>query len=367
MADWGPSLPETRIAPYARVKRERRLPARGEVAATIGSKLDPVDVIARASPPKMRRALSLTRVLGLREADVPRRLLKQAGDMVEPREIIIAKPINFGLQQLVYRAPGAGQIVAIKGSWMILDLDGPPVDLKALYRGSVVSVMPRLGVTIEGQGALIQGAWGSGKEGYGVLKVMCKSPAETLTAEALDVDARGTVLVAGSGVTEEALRRAESLQAQGLIVGGLEARLRELAEKSELPVIVTEGFGTIPMAAPIFEMLSSFNGQEAVVNGLMRARGGAIRPEIFMPLVNGRLSERGPARELTRLAVRPGAPVRVIRAPHLGRSGRLSEDLLVRWTTDQTGMRLPSVEVELQDGAGTERVVVPWTNLELIG
>src|SRR5512135_867180 len=153
MSDSGPSLPETRVAPFTRIRRERRLPVRGEVSATIGSKLDPLDSIARAVPPRARRALSLTRVLGVRETEVPRRLLKQIGDSVEAREIIISKPINFGLQQLVYRAPAAGQIVAIKGSWMVLDLDGTPVDLKTLYRGTVVSVMPRLGAVVESQGA----------------------------------------------------------------------------------------------------------------------------------------------------------------------------------------------------------------------
>src|SRR5919202_6932477 len=146
------SLTETRVVPFTRVRRERRLPARGEVAATIGSRLDPLDVIARAIPVQSRRALSLTRVLGVREAEVPRRLKRQAGDTVEPREIIIARPINFGFQQLVYRAPGAGRIAAIQGSWILFDLDGPPVDLTALYRGTVVSVTPRVGAEIEGQG-----------------------------------------------------------------------------------------------------------------------------------------------------------------------------------------------------------------------
>src|SRR5512142_3202596 len=164
--DWGPGLAEVRVAPFVTIRRERLLPLRGEVSATVGSKMEPLDVIARATPPRARRALSLTRVLGVREADVPRRLRKHAGDTVEAREIIISRPINLGLQQLVYRAPGAGQIVSIKGSWMVLDLDGLPFDLKALYRGMVQSVTPRLGAVVEAQGGLVQGIWGSGREGY---------------------------------------------------------------------------------------------------------------------------------------------------------------------------------------------------------
>jgi len=167
-------------------------------------------------------------------------------------------------------------------------------------------------IVVEGQGALIQAAWGSGKEGYGVLKLMAKTPAEVLEAEPLDVDARGTVLVAGAGITEDALRRADSLHAHGLIVGSLDAGLRRVAESLELPVIVTEGFGHIPMSLPIFEMLSGMNGQEVALNGIMRARGGAVRAEIFLPVITGRFADLGTLTELRPLEVKPGARVRVL-------------------------------------------------------
>ncbi|MGB8645318.1 MAG: hypothetical protein WCF84_08770 [Anaerolineae bacterium] len=367
MSDWGPSLPETRVVPFGRIRRERRLPVRGEVSAATGGRLDPLDVIARAIPPRGRRALSLTRVLGVREADVPRRLLKQVGDTVEAREIIISKPINFGLQQLVYRAPGAGTIVAIKGSWMVIDLDGMPVDLKALYRGTVVSVMPRVGAIVEAQGALVQGVWGSGQEGYGVIRMVTKSTTEVLEADPLSVDNRGTILIAGAGITEEALRKAESLHAAALVVGSLEGHLRAVAQKLEMPVIITEGFGHIPMASPIFELFSSLNGQEAAVNGAMQMRGGARRPEVFIPIMGGRNADRGIARDLVPLTVKPGARVRVLCEPYLGRVGVLPKELLIKWSAEESGVRMPSVEVELQDAQGMEQVIIPWTNLELIG
>ncbi len=369
MEEWGPSLPETRVAPFTQIRRERKLPARGEVSATIGSRLDPFDVIARASPPRIRRALSLTRVLGVREADVPKRLLKQEGDTVDAREIIIAKPINLGFQQLVYRAPGAGRIAAIKGSWMVIDLDGLPVDLKALYRGTVVGMTPRLGAVVEGQGALIQGVWGTGKEGCGVLKIMVKAPQDVLDAPLVEEDAHGTIMVGGAGVTAAAMRRAVAFQAQAVIVGGLDPDLRALAEESDVCVIVTEGFGRIPMSAPIFELLQSLNGQEATVNGLTRMRGGAVRPEVFIPLATSPSADRGAPEPISRLAVEPGASVRVIREPYLGRIGTLPQELVMTWTSSESGVQLPSVEIELKamQGGMAERAVIPWTDLELIG
>ncbi|MGE5140550.1 MAG: hypothetical protein ACM3JD_13875 [Rudaea sp.] len=361
-----PSLPETRVAPEVRVRRERLLPVRGEVATAVGSRLEPLDVIARAVPPRARRAISLTRVLGVREADVPRRLKKLAGDSVQAREIIIARPINLGLQQLVYRAPGAGQIVSIKGSWLVLDLDGMPVDLKALYRGSVVSVTPRLGATIEAQGALVQGIWGSGKEGYGVIKPLAKTPDQIAGAESLDVETRGAILVAGAGIGEDAMRRADSLHAGGLITGSLDPRLIPVAQALEMPVLVTEGFGRAPMSVPIFELLISCAGQEASVNATKPVRGDSRRPEVFIPLVT-RPGEAGTAREPAPLTAEPGARVRVLCEPYLGRVGVLPQELLVKWIADESGLRLPSVQIELQDAGETESVLIPLTDLELIG
>lgn len=199
MIEFIPQLPETRISGSARIRRERRLPIPGEVSGAVGLRVGAQDVIARAYPPKVRRALSLTRVIGVREADVPKRLLKQVGDPVEAREIIIAKPINFGVQRLVYRAPEAGQIAAIQGSWMILDIYDTPHQVPALYRGSIVSVTPRRGAVVEAQGALVQGVWGSGKEQVGVIKCFVKTSDAILDADALEADARGTIIVAGGG------------------------------------------------------------------------------------------------------------------------------------------------------------------------
>lgn len=368
MVDRGPSLSETRILPVTQIRRERKLPVSGEMSATVGSKLDPLDVIARVTPPRVRRAISLTRILGVREADVPKRLLKQAGDMIEAREVIIAKPINLGFQQLIYRAPAAGAIASIKGGWMVLDLDGAPQDLKALYRGTVASITPRLGATIEGQGGLVQGIWGSGKEGYGVLKMMAKTPSDVLEADPIKEDVRGTILVAGAGVTEEALRRAVTLQAQGIVSGGLDPQLGAIAENLGICVIVTEGFGRVPMSAPIFEFLQSLNGQEAAANGLMRMRGGSIRPEVFVPRVESRPGDLGLVIPAPPLTVHPGARVRIVREPYLGRYGVLPQELVMTWTSGESGVQLPSIEIELDAlGGPAERALIPWTNLELIG
>ncbi len=367
MAEWGPSLQETRVVAFGRIERERRLAVRGMVLAPVGGKFDPLDVVARAIVPRVRRALSLSRILGLREADVPRHLKKHEGDSLDARDIIIGKPINLGLQQLVYRAPSAGRIAALKGNWTILDLDGRQIDVEALYRGTAVRLIPDFGIVLEAEGAIVEGIWGSGNDACGTLKVAVASATDTLQPESLDGDARGTIVVAGASATEQALARAESLHALGMVVGSLPARLKAVVEKMELAVLVTEGFGQAPMAAPIFELLRSLDGQEACLNGTAPAHGGANRPELFIPRSGERGGEEAAAPAVVPLKVEPGARVRIVREPYFGRTGTLPDELPVKWTADESGVRTPSVQVELKDAQGTERVVVPWANVELIG
>ncbi len=367
MIEFIPYIPEVRISNSARVRRERRLPIPGEVSGAVGLRVGAQDVIARAYPPKIRRALSLTRVIGVREADVPKRLLKQVGDPVEAREIIIAKPINFGVQRLVYRAPEAGQIAAIQGSWMILDIYDAPQEVLALYRGSIVSVTPRRGAVIETQGALVQGVWGSGKEAVGVIKWLTKTADGILDADVLEADTRGTILVAGGGVTRELLVRANELQAAGIVTGSLLPELRTLAGSIQVPVIVTEGFGEIPMSAPVYELLTALNGKEAAINARYEPRGrNAARPELFVPLVVSRMQQSDQIAEADRPRVQGGVQVRGAFAPNLGRVGILPNDFVLQWISTDAGTQLPGVQVEWNDNPG-EREVVPWTNLELVG
>lgn len=371
MIEFIPQIGETRITAVARIRRSRRLPVPGEVSGSIGMRIGAQDVIARAYPPKSRRALSLTRVIGVTESQVPKRLLKRVGDPVEAREIIIAKPINFGVQRLVYRAPEAGQIAAIQGSWMILDVYAQPHDVPALYRGSIVAVEPRKGGTIEAQGALIQGVWGSSipgqaaKEVVGVIKWVTREP--FIDADILEADIRGAILVAAGNLTEAALKRAAELKVGGIISGSLLPELRILALTLPFPIVITEGFGSLTMGASTVELLSAVNGQEGALNAIYMPRGpNAARPELFVPLAASRMLQSEIHADNDRPRVAPKALVRGTCEPYLGRLGTLSGELWLQWVVTEAGTFLPAVSVEWQDTPG-DRQDVPWTNLELIG
>lgn len=355
-----PSLPQTRVFKLGRIRRERMLPARGTVMVQNGSRVGSLDIVAKSNTAGHLRPVPLARYLRTTEANLSKYLLKQPGDEVQEREMIASKPELFGTLRRTYRAPSAGHIAALQGAWLTLDLADKPFELQALYRGTVVNVVQRYGVLIEATGALAQGVWGAGGECYGVLKKMVDSPEMILQEDKVDLSSRGVILIAGAGATENTIRRAAQERAAGLIVGGLQPHLRELVKTLSLPTLVTEGLGELSMSAPFFDLLTMYEGNEAIVNTFAGARN-SMRPEVFVPMVATGAGETGLVPPT--LVTEVGATVRVTGGPHIGEIGTIA-DMSSAPHSFESGVSAWGADIELTSG---NRVFVPWENLELIG
>ncbi len=355
-----PNLAQTRLIPLTSIRRDRRLTEAGDVVVAVGSRVDALDVIARSAGTGRLLPVPLGRYLQSPEAALDKYMRKHPGDTIEPRDVIASKPQLFGTVQRMYRAPGAGRIRSRQGTWLMLELNQAPVDLKALYRGTVVNIFSGHGVTIEAVGALVQGVWGGGGEGTGVLKKIVETPDEMLTEDKIDASVAGAILLGGAGIAEPALHKAAQEQAAGLILGGLKPSLRDLVTTLRLATLVTDGFGELAMAAPIFELLAAHHGEPASLNASPEA-GGGLKPEVFIPTVmNERQLVNVPT--LAPLSTKMRARVRVLAPPQQGAIGTIVE--------------IPELPQELESGVttwgatieltGSERVFAPWENLELI-
>lgn len=350
----------TQATPLTVIKRERLLPARGEVLASMGARVEPIDVVARASVGGELYVVDVSKTLSVKSEDVDKYLLKAVGDTVEEGEAIAARGRGLIPLRRVCRSPAAGRIVAIGNGRVALESRAETFELLAHFRGTVVSVMPSLGVVIETVGALVQGVWGAGGEAQGVLKMLAEDPKEKLVADAMDVGCHGAIIVGGSSVDEEALERAEQMQVRGIVVGSIGADLGERVSDLPFPIIATEGMGQVPMASVIFELLRSNAGREASISGVTRLRWGTARPEIIIPLLGG---ETASTPQQLGGVLEVGTQVRVIRQPYLGSVGQVVS-LPSQPRTVDSGARLRGAEVELEEKG---RVFVPYANLELIG
>jgi len=348
---------EAHVMPLTMIRRERRLPMPGEVMVRPGERVEPTQVVARVHQTQDFRIMDVARALRVPRSQVKRFMLKEVGATVEVNQPLAARG---GLFRRIVRAPAKGAIVAVGNGRVLLEVEPELVEVRANLTGTVIAVTPGLSVTIETPGAIVQGMWGCGGEAFGVLRVVAERRDESLRAKHVDVACHGAIVIGGGTIEASALEQAQQLQVRGLIAGSMEGEMRAQAEAMPFPIILTEGWGRVPMAEPIFNLLQAQTGREASISAETRARFSFKRPEILIPLP----TETRPA-----LPPPPGAPlfvgakVRVVRPPYLGMVGVVAA-ISPQAQRIASGARVRGVEVDLGGDAGT--VFVPYVNLELL-
>jgi hypothetical protein len=347
--------PVKHVIPLTTIRRERQLPVPGTVTARVNERVQALDVVAEAETAPRHFFLDIARGLGVPQAQVARHLTRQAGDRVEAGDVI-AGPV--GLARRTVRAPEDGRIVAVSGGRVLFETRGEAVEVKAGIPGMVLSTDGFLKVTIETTGALIQAVWGNGRQDYGVMRIVGDGPAARLQTDQLDVNLRGAVLVAGICDHPAPFHQATELSVRGVILGGVPSHLIPVAQRLPYPVVVTEGFGELPINGPAYGLLTSNAGREAALDARPAGPYDVHRPEVVIPLPAARQPELPD--EVIPLA--SGVRVRVLRAPHLGAVGVVRE-VLSGAVDFPSGILSRSASVEL-DRLGTK--TVPVANLEVL-
>jgi len=236
----------------------------------------------------------------------------------------------------------------------------------------VVETIPQQGVVVEAACSLVQGIFGIGGEVWGEIAVAVQSPDEPLTPTHLTSTMKGKIVVGGSFLSSETMAKARELGVAGLVVGGIHDKdLRALlgydlgvaitgTEQVGFTLILTEGFGAIPMATKTFRLLSARTGQKASISGATQIRAGVIRPEIIIPQVTSTAAST--IAQAQREGIRLGDPVRIIRDPLFGKIGEVSA-LPPDLQKIPTESEVRVLEVTFADGS---RADVPRTNIEVI-
>src|SRR5215217_4497233 len=133
-------------------------------------------------------------------------------------------------------------------------------------------------------GALVQGVWGNGRIDNGLMVNLLEKPDDVLSAGRLDVSLRGSVILGGQIRDVETLKAAAELPVRGLILSSMSSSLLQTAYQMRFPMMVTEGFGAIPMNSAAFKLLTTNNKREATVNAEHFDRYSGSRPEVIIPL-----------------------------------------------------------------------------------
>jgi hypothetical protein len=351
-----PIIHEPYFSPLTQIVRRRVLPTAGELLVHRGDQVIPTDIVARCALPGQVRVVDVASAMGTSAARAARQMQVSTGDHVETGDTLAKSPLLNWTGEGV-TAPFDATVQDVADGHIFLRQDPRPHALRAYVPGKVVETYPHRGVSIRTTGAYVRGVWGSGAESEGVLVVSVPDPSETLTWEQVSLRYRGAILVGGMLQDPRVLFRARQFRLGGIIVGSIPAGLRSTVARLDLPLVLTEGVGRIPMAEPIFRMLRIYNGRPAVISGTPDDEKGS---EVIVPL---RTEEEPPTLTALSRPLEVGARVRLTRPPYLGLLGEVAS-LPESPRETSIGTRVEGAMVELASG---RQVFVPFVNMERLG
>ena len=354
-------------------KKERILPLKGNVLVKSGDQLSPDTIVASTNLPGNVQMLKVSNILNIDPKDVVEALQVKEGQEVKKGDIIAETSGIFGMFKSSVESPVDGTIESISQSTgRVVVREAPiPVEVDAYVSGVVDEVVENEGIVLKSNAAFIQGIFGIAGEKRGDLLLVSSGPGEELAADQITADMKGKILIGGSFLSLEAYKKALSVQVAGIVVGGfnyydLKAVLGYNlgvaitgTEKLNTALIVTEGYGSIPMSESTFSLLKENDGKAASINGATQIRAGVIRPEIVIPIDS--VNKEDDSKSKVPEGIQEGSVVRVIRSPNFGKIGKvISLPAELNKMESETMVRVAEINI---DG---KNILIPRANLEMV-
>ncbi len=366
--------PGLKVVPCTLIRKKRVLPIPGRVLTEKGKEVDALDVIAETELPGKVYPVNIANRMSITPDEVKNFMLKKPGDPVKKGEIIAENKPFISWFKTTVESPVTGTLDSVSEITGQALFREPPkiLPLKAYIKGRVVEVLPDFGATIECEGTFIQGIFGIGGETNGEIAMGVESPDEELLPEDIKPEHKGKIVIGGKHAGLAVIKKAIETGVNAIIVGGIHDKdLRQIlgydigvavtgTEKIGVTLILTEGFGLIPMADYTFKLIRDREGEKASVSGATQIRAGVMRPEIIVPGFPKTAKEC--KKDVGRGWIEVGDPVRVIREPHFGVLGEVSA-LPPELVKIGSGSKVRVLEVTLPN---KQKIIVPRANIEVL-
>lgn len=373
----GAYTPGLTVSARTTIIKTRRLPLKGTVLSTTGTWVSPADKVARAELPGIMQPIKVANKLGIEPSEVPALLTVKVGDKVTRGDIVAVTKGMWGLFKSECKSNTTGTVELISNITGNVGVrEAPtPIEVDAYIPGKIIEVLDGEGVVIEAHGALIQGIFGIGGERRGEIMMITSGPDQPITADMITSAHAGKIIVGGSNLSGEALRKAHELGVTGIVVGGIvDKDLVDYLgydigvaitghEDIPLTLVLTEGFGTIAMAGRTFNLLKSLVGKTASICGATQIRAGVIRPEVIVADDTENAGGTAADEVVPSFSLEPGTNIRIIREPYFGLLATVTA-LPHHLVTVGSGAEVRVLEAKLNSTG--EIVTVPRANVEIV-
>jgi hypothetical protein len=134
--------------------------------------------------------------------------------------------------------------------------------LTAGLPGKVAKILPGRAALLQTEAVIIRGVFGIGDDTEGEVRVASQFY-EPIVASSLSASGEGAILIGGFLPSLEVIKKAEAVGVRGIVCGG--ANRLDLLRPS-LPILLTEGFGPVPMSPTVFSFLSAVAGRHVFLS-----------------------------------------------------------------------------------------------------
>lgn len=360
----------------------RLLKGNGRLNVSVGQEVTPSEIIGTSLISPGFRTLNLATLLNVKPQDVGKYLKRNLGQRTYKGELLAHRPKRIFGAELTVTAPADGVIDFLNPSSGEIRLTFLPqkVDLPAAVYGVVEAVDNLHGYAlIKTSVNRIYGLFGTGKPRDGILHLL-SSREDLITAAKISIKLTDQILLGGSLVYKETISSAISAGVSGIITGGINAtdyksmaggRLvfpKKIENDVGISMVVTEGFGSIPIGEDIFDILTEYNGRFVLVDGNqavvdLPSYESASLPKVRrtkLPPASEQMIRRGNDRSEV-IEVKVGQRVRIVGSSYAGQQGKIialdrSESLL------PSGIRAHLCTIETR----RRKIQLPVHNIEIL-
>jgi hypothetical protein len=256
-----PFLPKYKIS--SEVLIERSLPVMGNIFVKKGSVVQPFDKIGEAK-------ILIDEITFKYDGDI----IKKRGDMVSQGEVVAERKKTFGAEVPTI-SPSTGYIVKIDIKENLITIRKPSriYDLIAGVPGFVTDVVEGRGVLITTRAVVVKAVFGFGTETGGELVVLGDG-GDLISQEDLREEMTGKIIVCGR-IDRGLYAKGVAIGVSGFVCGSVNFSATKNFKVDGPEVLITEGFGDIPLSPVLFSYLKTVSGRFAIIR--------ACENEIIIP------------------------------------------------------------------------------------
>jgi hypothetical protein len=166
--------PGLKVSRQTEVKKERRLPLKGDVLVGVGDSVTAETIVAKTELPGNVQTVNVANRLSILPEDIERNMVVKVGGWVEQGDLIAESRSFFGLFKSSAKMPVSGTIESVSNitGQVIVRERAIPVEIDAYVDGEVIEVFEGEGVLVKTTATFVQGIFGIGGEAVGILDVV---------------------------------------------------------------------------------------------------------------------------------------------------------------------------------------------------